>query len=181
MARSQATKVRTKGVATLTPASSKQAQVASSSAVKSKVVQASKATQKTQSAVDQLVSQQQSTAIMQTFIHSSISCMAYLRSLFPPECFQTQIYDMNDSNCSYEEYAAGRFTQEALETRGRKPNNGTTMTTLKRGCNDTVDRFLDWLVSPYPFCPGTESLLTAIVRNVALSRRCKRTSFARYS
>jgi len=149
MARSQATKVRTKGVATLTPASSKQAQVSSLSVLKSNVVQPSKATQQTLSSINQIVNQQQSTGIMQTFIHSSISCMAYLRSLFPPECFQTQVYDMHDSNCSYEEYAAGRFTLEALQTRGRKPNNGTTMTTLKRGCNDTVDRFLDWMVSQY--------------------------------
>ncbi|KAF2089473.1 DNA-binding protein [Saccharata proteae CBS 121410] len=83
----------------------------------------------------QLISQRQSTDVVQTLLHGSISCLSYVRNLFPESCFDDQVYDNSNDPWSYEEYAAGRGTSK----------EGTKMKVLRRGRSEAVDQLLDWL------------------------------------
>lgn len=142
MARSQATKVRPRGATA--PLETKQAPVANS---------AQRTAEVTTVASAQIIEQQQSTEVVETLLHGSISCLSYLRNLFAESCFDDQFYEMNDLHWSYGDYAEGkhvpRDTAGQGSARGKEKatyrRHGTSMKVLRRGRSKGVDQLLDWL------------------------------------
>ena len=93
---------------------------------------------------EQVTTVQQSTEIMQTLVHGTLSAFAFSRQLFGDNCFDQQYYNTSDRHWSYADYAAGNSeqTQDSENRRGR-----TLMQVLRRGRSTRVDALLDWLVS----------------------------------
>ncbi|KAF2200317.1 hypothetical protein GQ43DRAFT_79188 [Delitschia confertaspora ATCC 74209] len=90
-------------------------------------------------ATGQAIQAKQSTEVVQTLLHGSISCLAYLRSLFAEHCFDDQVYEVNNSHCPYNDYASGQN-----QPRDKKAK-GTKMKVLRRGRSNGADQLLDWL------------------------------------
>ncbi|KAJ9635129.1 hypothetical protein H2199_008615 [Coniosporium tulheliwenetii] len=132
--RAQATKVRPK------PASS------TVTAVKTKpshtVTEEPAQALKTTSA--QLIEQKQSTEVVQTLLHGSISCLSYLRNLFPEKCFDDLVYETSSTHLPYEDYTMCRSLSPPNKDKER---TRTTMKVLQKGRSEVVDKFLAWLVS----------------------------------
>ncbi|KAF2401012.1 DNA-binding protein [Trichodelitschia bisporula] len=121
--------------------------MAGQQAVKSRVKPQKQATTKaaTEAAIKaasteaaQLISRRQSLEIAQTLIHGSISCLAYLRSLFPEKCFDDHVYDTKGEHQTYQQYANGG-------TGDQPRRGGTRFKALRRGRSKPVDVFLDLL------------------------------------
>jgi meiosis-specific protein HOP1 len=87
--------------------------------------------------------QAQSLQLVQTMLHSALSTLTYLRSLFPDKAFVEQRYALSDTITPYAEYAAARMppVKDDAET----PH--TNLPILLRGRSRRADVFLDWLVS----------------------------------
>ncbi|KAF2812571.1 uncharacterized protein BDZ99DRAFT_496961 [Mytilinidion resinicola] len=144
MPRTQATKVRSRGKATATATAAPQV-------LGAKTIERTDQTTLTTST--QLIEQQQSTEVVQSLIHGSISCLSYLRSLFPEGCFDEQWYDYGDTHWPYEDYAAGNYlpehssSQASAKDKGKSDPKlkGTCMRVLRRGRSKAVDTLLDWL------------------------------------
>ncbi|TID15122.1 hypothetical protein E6O75_ATG08375 [Venturia nashicola] len=84
----------------------------------------------------QLVTQKQSQELAQTLVHGSISCIAYLRDLFPDQCFEEHGFSSSDKHISYKDHASGK---------SQSRSGGSKLRALRRGHNDNVDSFLDML------------------------------------
>ncbi|KAF2178333.1 hypothetical protein K469DRAFT_335916 [Zopfia rhizophila CBS 207.26] len=95
--------------------------------------------QETATSTDQAISVTQSTEVVQTLLHGSISCLSYLRSLFDEKCFDDQFYETSNAHWAYDDYAAG------LSQPKQTKQTGTRMKVLRRGRSSNVDRLLDWL------------------------------------
>ncbi|KZF24910.1 hypothetical protein L228DRAFT_265418 [Xylona heveae TC161] len=96
----------------------------------------------------QLVNQLQSFEIVETCLRAAISCLSYLRQLFPEECFEERYYDNLNRNCSYKEFVAGQgeFGDTDGELLGQKPRRpGSTLKLLVRGRSSLADTLLNWL------------------------------------
>ncbi|KAF2493327.1 hypothetical protein BU16DRAFT_583445 [Lophium mytilinum] len=142
MARTQGTKVRSRGKAAVTAAP----QVLGTKTIE-------RTDQTTLTTSTQLIEQQQSTEVIQTLIHGSISCLSYLRGLFTEGCFDEQWYANGNSHWPYEDYATGNYlpehssSQASAKDKGKSEpkHKGTCMRVLRRGRNTAVDTLLDWL------------------------------------
>ncbi|KAF2841956.1 DNA-binding protein [Patellaria atrata CBS 101060] len=86
------------------------------------------------------IKQHQSTEVVQTLLNGSISCLSYLRNLFPEFCFDEQGYETSDIHVSYRDFAAGRVL-----TKKKPGRKGTSFRVLRRGRLESVDMFLNWL------------------------------------
>ncbi|KAH7383237.1 HORMA domain-containing protein [Pyrenochaeta sp. MPI-SDFR-AT-0127] len=95
----------------------------------------------TSTATTQHVSIEQSTQITQTLVHGCLSSVAFLRSIFPQNCFSTRYYHNTSSQWSYDDFASGANTTAGREIEGRD-GAGKAIIALKRGISDRVDRFL---------------------------------------
>ncbi|OCL02733.1 hypothetical protein AOQ84DRAFT_348717 [Glonium stellatum] len=142
MARSQATKARPRG--TTAPLGTKQAPDANS---------AQRIVETTTAASTQVIKHQQSTEVIQTLLHGSVSCLSYLRNLFAERCFEDQFYETNDLHWSYGDYAEGKNIPREIAgpstIKGKEKatfrRHGTSMKVLRRGRSKGVDQLLDWL------------------------------------
>ncbi|KAF2261589.1 DNA-binding protein [Lojkania enalia] len=90
-------------------------------------------------ATEQATTTKQSTEVVQTLVHGSISALAYIRNIFPDSCFEHQIYETINNDYTYDDYAKDNG-QPVMSKR-----RGTRMQVLKRGRSARVDRLLDWL------------------------------------
>ncbi|KAE9993975.1 hypothetical protein EG327_002015 [Venturia inaequalis] len=84
----------------------------------------------------QLVTQKQSQELAQTLVHGSISCIAYLRDLFPDQCFEEHGFSSSNKHIPYKDHASGK---------SQSRSGGSKLRALRRGHNDNVDSFLDML------------------------------------
>ncbi|KAK8214161.1 HORMA domain-containing protein [Phyllosticta capitalensis] len=86
------------------------------------------------------VSAEQSVQLVQSLLHAGISCVAYLRQLFPEACFMQRNYENRDDHWDYDEWVAGN--------KGKNPDTmrrGSVVPVLKRETHREADRILDWL------------------------------------
>jgi meiosis-specific protein HOP1 len=87
--------------------------------------------------------QAQSLQLVQTMLHSALSTLTYLRSLFPDKASLEQRYALSDTITPYAEYAAARMP--SVNDDADTPH--TNLPILLRGRSRRADVFLDWLVS----------------------------------
>ncbi|MCJ1300078.1 DNA binding protein [Hypocenomyce scalaris] len=106
---------------------------------------------KTTSTVVQAVDQQQSFDLVQTLLMSSFANLAYLRNLFPYECFANRYYAAvhRDVHCSYKDFVDGNLPgMETLAVGGRsKESSQPSLMVLLRGKTPQADKLLEWLDS----------------------------------
>lgn len=88
------------------------------------------------------ITTKQSTDIVQTFVHSSISTLAFFRGLLPDVAFDQQFYQTTNEHWTYKDYAAGNGQPCPSVTKG-----GSRMRVIRRGRSLRADTILDWLVS----------------------------------
>ncbi|KAF2465400.1 uncharacterized protein BDR25DRAFT_345980 [Lindgomyces ingoldianus] len=91
-----------------------------------------------ETSTDQAVDVKQSTELVQTLVHAAVSSLAFLRHLFGEHCFDDQLYEVDTSKQTYEDYANG------LNQAQDKPGV-SRFRVLKRGRSERVDQLLDWL------------------------------------
>ncbi|KAM3416644.1 Meiosis-specific protein hop1 [Cercospora zeina] len=88
------------------------------------------------------ITQKQSLEVVQTFLHGSLSSLAYLRNFFSEKAFDDQIYTTGSRMPTYREYANG-----TLPLQNKNPASmETNMKVLRRERSRRADQFLDWLV-----------------------------------
>ncbi|KAK7537616.1 HORMA domain-containing protein [Phyllosticta citricarpa] len=88
----------------------------------------------------QLVNLDQSTELVQTLLHTGISCVAFLRQIFPDKCFMRRKYENRPDHWSYDDWVAGKKGHESPSERA-----GSAVSLLERGTDESVNRLLDWL------------------------------------
>ncbi|OCK84967.1 hypothetical protein K432DRAFT_439681 [Lepidopterella palustris CBS 459.81] len=141
MARTQVTKTRPRGM------------MAATVTTQMPSVKSAQRTEESTTTSAQLIEQQQSTEVVQTLLHGSISCLSYLRALFAESCFDNQHYETNEVHWSYDDYAIGKTQprhasgQSVGDRKGKTESKrqGTMMKVLRRGRSKAVDQLLDWL------------------------------------
>lgn len=90
---------------------------------------------------DQAVDQKQSLELVQTLLGACVGSIAYLRSLFPDDCFVKTRYGEARSATDYR-----LFSQEVIPAEGPgAARRGTKVTRLTRGIVQEADSLLDWL------------------------------------
>ncbi|PIA94498.1 hypothetical protein CB0940_08124 [Cercospora beticola] len=87
------------------------------------------------------ITQKQSLEVVQTFLHGSLSSLAYLRCFFSEKAFDEQTYTTGPRLPTYREYINGKLPK------GEKNDGGmaTVMKVLRRKRSKRADKFLDWL------------------------------------
>lgn len=88
----------------------------------------------------QLIDQHQSQEVIQTLLAACVGSMAYLRGLFPDDCFVKMRYGGSRSAVDYRLFS----TENEMDDRETE-RRGTKVTRLSRGKLPEVDRLLDWL------------------------------------
>ncbi|KAH8801631.1 HORMA domain-containing protein [Xylogone sp. PMI_703] len=89
-----------------------------------------------------VVDQQQSFELVRTVVSATISNIAFLRDLFPEDCFQSRFYDTADPDATYTTFMKGSKKQHSI----RKQCEGlVNWKVLVRGTNPRVNKLLDWL------------------------------------
>lgn len=88
-----------------------------------------------------MIDQRQSLEVIQTLLAASIGCLAYLRGLFPDDCFVKMRYGVDRSATDYHMFS---MTSERIDDRDTE-RRGTKITRLVRGRSREADRLLDWL------------------------------------
>ncbi|KAK8172167.1 HORMA domain-containing protein [Phyllosticta citrichinensis] len=83
----------------------------------------------------------QSTQLVQSLFHAGISCVAFLRQLFPDNCFTRRTYENRHDHWDYDEWASGK---KGLQS-PKQQRPGAAVSILKRGEDKGVDHLLDWL------------------------------------
>ncbi|KAF2704607.1 hypothetical protein K504DRAFT_494855 [Pleomassaria siparia CBS 279.74] len=83
----------------------------------------------------------QSTEVMQTLVHGSISALLYQRGLLPAECFAHQYYVGINSHWRYTDYASG--VREEIDEPAQ--HKGWTFRCLKKGSSPNGDALLKLL------------------------------------
>ncbi|KAF2103810.1 DNA-binding protein [Rhizodiscina lignyota] len=93
----------------------------------------------------------QSTEVVQTLLHSSISCLSYLRDLFPDNCFDEIHYGMVHP-ISYRDFAEAKHNMrtEDIENGSQSSHQSrrgtrTRLQILRRGKHAGAEQLLDWL------------------------------------
>ncbi|KAK7530796.1 HORMA domain-containing protein [Phyllosticta citribraziliensis] len=91
--------------------------------------------------VSQPIKLDQSTQLVQSLFHAGISCVAFLRQLFPDNCFTRRTYENRHDHWDYDEWASGK---KGLQS-SKQQRPGAAVSILKRGEDKGVDHLLDWL------------------------------------
>jgi meiosis-specific protein len=91
----------------------------------------------------------QSLDLVQTTVCATISTVAFLRGLFPDDCFRTHQYDIEDSNYSYKAFmdATGDDSPMAVSKPKKVDHRFIPWQILVRGRNKGASKLLDWIVS----------------------------------
>ncbi len=100
-------------------------------------------------ALEQPIELAQSLNLVQTTVCAVVSTVAYLRCLFPDDCFRTHQYDIEDPNYSYKDFmdaANEEFTTTASK-RKKADHRFVPWEILVRGRNQGADKLLNWIVS----------------------------------
>ncbi|ORY13070.1 HORMA domain-domain-containing protein [Clohesyomyces aquaticus] len=90
---------------------------------------------------DVAVDVKQSIELVQTLVHGAISSLAFLRHLFGDYCFDTHLYEVNNKQQLYSDYANG--LDQVMDKDSKRP--ASRFQVLKRGRSERVDQLLDWL------------------------------------
>ncbi|QDS74976.1 hypothetical protein FKW77_005197 [Venturia effusa] len=112
---------------------------------------------KNATSTSQLVTQKQSQELAQTLVHGSISCIAYLRDLFPDQCFEEHGFSSSNKHISYRDHASGK---------SQSRSGGGKLRALRRGHNNNVDSFLD-ILEKGAFEALEKKVLRAIQLNIS--------------
>ncbi|KAK5174176.1 uncharacterized protein LTR77_001256 [Saxophila tyrrhenica] len=99
------------------------------------------------------VTQKQSIDVVQTMLHSGLSCITYLRNLLADKAYDMQEYDSTATIQPYDEYASGR----AALTRRRSTQRSAKLQVLRRGRSKRVDLLLDWLRQEHGAFPALQA------------------------
>lgn len=92
----------------------------------------------------QIIDQHQSMEVIQTLLAASIGSMAYLRGLFPDDCFVKMRYGLNRSATDYQAFTVENDGKTKADERDAD-RRGTKITRLCRGKSKEADVLLDWL------------------------------------
>jgi hypothetical protein len=92
----------------------------------------------------------QSLDLVQTTVCATMSTVAFLRGLFPDDCYRTHEYDIEDPNYSYMGFMNATDLDSPMIVNKRKKlgHMFTPWRILVRGKNKGADKLLDWIVSP---------------------------------
>jgi hypothetical protein len=98
--------------------------------------------------LEQAVEVVQSQHLIQTTVCAIISTVAYLRDLFPRDCFRTHYYDVEDPSYSYKDFISPTNKDLTMAVRERKllSHKCIPLDTLVRGKDKGADKLLDWIV-----------------------------------
>jgi meiosis-specific protein HOP1 len=91
----------------------------------------------------------QSLDLVQTTVCATISTVAFLRGLFPDDCFRTHQYDIEDSKYSYKDFmdTTGDDSPMAVSKCKNADHRFIPWQILVRGRNKGASKLLDWVVS----------------------------------
>lgn len=91
----------------------------------------------------------QSLNLVQTTVCATMSTVAFLRGLFPDDCFRRHEYDIEDPNYSYKDFMNATDEDSPMAVSKRKKMNYRIIPwqILVRGRNKGANKLLDWIVS----------------------------------